>query len=90
MVDEKRPLTKEERRQRQKRLEQARWRKRRKGATARPRRDHSGQGDCPEEQADPFAAARRGRPPRPDVTAADVTGLKYFDKLVPLFQRLRA
>ena len=34
------------------------------------------------------AAPRRGRPPRPDVTAADVTGLKYFEKLAPLLERL--
>ena len=39
-----------------------------------------------EDAAD--AGQRRGRPKRPDVTAADVTGLKYFEKLTPLLERL--
>jgi hypothetical protein len=38
----------------------------------------------------PSASPQRGRPPKPDVAAADVTGLKYFEKLAPLLERLHA
>ncbi len=38
-----------------------------------------------EEEATP---KRPGRPKRADVTEADIQGLKYFDKLAPLLQRL--
>ena len=36
------------------------------------------------------SGSRRGCPKRPDVTAADtdVTGLKYFEQLAPLLERL--
>jgi hypothetical protein len=39
-------------------------------------------------KVDPSAIPPRGRPKKPDVTAADVTGLKYFEKLAPLLERL--
>ena len=89
-MDEKQPLTKKERRQRQKRLEQARQR-------ARQRRHKAAEGSPVAEPAAAADAAGRseassakgpGRPKRPPVTAADVTGLKYFEKLKPLLERL--
>ena len=89
MVDERPPLTEEHRRQRQKRLEQARRRTPKKdlepvtAAEAVPTNET-------DPKADPSASPPRGRPPKPDVTAADVTGLKYFEKLAPLLERLHA
>src|SRR4030042_3361651 len=86
MVDEKPPLTKEERRRRQKRLEQAR----------RRLKDRRGQRPPVAENAD--VAPPQGKPParprdrskRRDITAADITGLKYFERLSPLLERLHA
>lgn len=89
MVDERPPLTEEQRRQRQKRLEQARRRTPKKSlepvtaAEAVPTNET-------DPKVDPSASPQRGRPPKPDVTAADVTGLKYFEKLAPLLERLHA
>jgi hypothetical protein len=83
MVDEKPPLTKKERRQRQKRLEQARGR-RRNGDTRPPMVDIA----LVEPAGEASAAKRRGRPERPDIKAEDVQGLKYFEKLAPLVERL--
>lgn len=89
MVDERPSLTEEQRRQRQKRLEQARRRTPKKGlepvtaAEAVPTNEM-------DPKVDPSASPQRGRPPKPDVTAADVTGLKYFEKLAPLLERLHA
>jgi hypothetical protein len=85
--DEKRPLTKEERRQRQKRLEQAR-RRMREHATAGTTVGEGARAGETSPEADLSSVPRRGRRPRPDVTAADVTGLKYFEKLAPLLERL--
>ena len=87
MVDERPPLTKEERRQRQKRLEQ---RQRQKTQEVAPRavKVDSPPTDEAAPKSDSPPAPRRGRPPKPDVTAADVTGLKYFEKLAPLLERL--
>ena len=87
MVDEGPHLTKEERRQRQKRLEEARRHARSRPAPASPVADVTSVSDvagCSE--ASP--AKRRGRPKRREVTVADVTGLKYFEKLKPLLERL--
>ena len=87
MVDERPPLTEEQRRQRQKRLEQARRRTPKKGVepvTA----DEAVPTNETDPKLDPPATRRRGRPKKPDVTAADVTGLKYFEKLAPLLERL--
>ncbi|MCU0871070.1 MAG: IS4 family transposase [Pirellulaceae bacterium] len=86
MVDEGPHLTQQERRQRQKRLEQAKRRACHKPPQASPVAAPL-VGDATEAaQASP--AARRGRPKGRDVTAADVTGLKYFEKLQPLLARL--
>jgi hypothetical protein len=85
--DEKPPLSKEERRQRQKRLEQAR-RRRPEHATAGTAVGQSVSAGERSPEADLSPAPRRGRRPRPDVTAGDVTGLKYFEKLAPLLERL--
>ena len=87
MVDERPPLTKEERRQRQKQLEQTR---RRKAKEVAPRavKANSPPTDEAAPESDSPLAPRRGRPTKPDVTAADVTGLKYFEKLAPLLERL--
>jgi len=83
-VDEKPPLTKEERRGRQKRLEQARKRKRQPNPPEPSTADQEHLAPV-EEEATP---KRPGRPKRADVTEADIQGLKYFDKLAPLLQRL--
>ena len=86
MVDEKPPLTKQERRRRQKRLEQARRRlKDRRGQ--RPPVAENGDVAPPQGKR---PARRRGRSKRRDITAADITGLKYFERLSPLLERLHA
>lgn len=87
MVDEKPFPNKEERRQRQKRLEQARHRSQRMADQESPGAALAAAADAaPSAEASP--AKGPGRPERPDVTAADVTGLKYFEKLKPLLKRL--
>jgi hypothetical protein len=87
MVDEGPHLTKEERRQRQKRLEQARRQARHKasqGSSVAPAGATGDVAGSPENTP----AKRRGRPKRQEVTVANVTGLKYFEKLRPLLERL--
>lgn len=81
-MDEREPLTKEERRQRQKLLERAKKSRNNGGKPSETRRKNGPSG---EEQAPP---KRSGRQKRPKITEADVQGLKYFDKLAPLLQRL--
>jgi hypothetical protein len=85
MVDENPCLSKEERRQRQRALDQARRRRSTRSAAA------SGveNADVAATPHDP-PAPRRGRRKRRDVTVADVTGLKCFEKLAPLLERLHA
>jgi len=87
MVDEGSHLTKEERRQRQKRLERARRRARHGPGQAVPGTGPTSVDDVT-GNPEPSPAKRRGRPKRRDVTVADVTGLKYFEKLKPLLERL--
>jgi hypothetical protein len=81
-VDEKAPLTKQERRQRQRRLEQAKKSQRDCAKPPEVRREDGASG---EEQASP---ERSGRQKRPEITEADIQGLKYFDQLSPLLSRL--
>lgn len=81
-MDEKKPLTKAERRQRQKRLEQA---KKSRKDRARPLKAHLENATSGEEQAPPERSAGQKRPP---IAETDVQGLKYFDKLAPLLRRL--
>ena len=83
MVDEKQPLTKEERRQRQNRFEQAR-RRQRNGDTLPPTVDIG----LATPVVEAPATRRCGRPKRPDITAADVQGLKYFERIAPLVEPL--
>jgi hypothetical protein len=83
MVDEKQPLTKEERRQRQKRFEQAR-RRQRNGDALPPTVDIG----LATPVVEAPATRRCGRPKRPDITAADVQGLKYFERIAPLVEPL--
>jgi hypothetical protein len=83
-VDERRPPTRKERRQRQRRLEQARQRSREEFAERSPPAEPTDAAQTSETSP----AKGPGRPKRPDVTAADVTGLKYFEKLRPLLERL--
>jgi hypothetical protein len=88
MVDEERPpLTKEERRQRQQRLERARRELRHRVADTAPVAEQALPAAA-EPPAESPSAKRPGRPKRSDVTAADVTGLKYFDQLAPLLEGL--
>jgi len=87
MVDEKAHLSKEERRQRQKRLERARCRVRPDVSSASPVVDPNMVADAASSSlASP--AKGPGRPKRPDITADDVSGLKYFEQLKPLLERL--
>ena len=87
MVDEIPFPTKEERRQRKKQLQCARRRTRNKTTAEAPIPANAAVSDtAPTADAPP--AKRRGRPKRPDVTAADVTGLNCFEKLRPLLERL--
>jgi len=85
-VDEKPRLSKEERRQRQRALERARRRRRSPSAGA-SKAENADVDTAPPH--DP-PAPRRGRRKRRDVTVADVTGLKCFEKLAPLLERLHA
>ena len=87
MVDEKRPLTRQERRQRQKRLERTLRRRRENGAPgAVADKGSPTSGTGPDAEAS--SAAGSGRSPTREITAADVTGLKYFEQLAPLLERL--
>lgn len=83
-MDERRPRTKKERRQRRKRLEQARLR------TSMPRTNDSPPVDLddPLDSKEQASEKRRGRKNASELTEADVQGLKYFDKLAPLLGRL--
>jgi hypothetical protein len=83
-VDEKTPLSKEERRRRQRRLEQAQKRKEQPNASAPSDADQKNSASAEEEPP----VKRPGGRKRPEVTEADIQGLKYFDKLAPLLQRL--
>ncbi|MBM4088526.1 MAG: IS4 family transposase [Planctomycetes bacterium] len=83
MVDEQPRLGKQERRQRRKALEQAQRRRGARGAEA-ARVENA---DVAATAQDP-PAPRPGRRKRRDVTVADVTGVKYFERLVPLLEPL--
>jgi hypothetical protein len=83
-VGEKPPRTKEERRKRQKKLEQARRRRQTENAPAAPAPAETEVGTEPGEPP----AKRRGRPKRRPITASDLQGLKCFENLAPLLERL--
>jgi hypothetical protein len=87
MVDEGPHLTKEERRQRQKRLEQARRKARLRPAQASPVAPAASASELV-GSSEPSSGKRPGRPKRRDVTVADISGLKYFEQLRPLLERL--
>ena len=76
-MDERDPLTKKERRERQRRLERAQGQKAQPAATA--------SSAASEEEAATESPDKRKRP---DITEADIQGLKYFDQLAPLLTRL--
>jgi hypothetical protein len=83
MVDEQDPLGQEPSRQRRRHLKRA---QRRSSNTAEePSAAEMAEDSSSSENR---SAPPRGRPKRPDVTTADVTGLKYFEKLAPLLERL--
>jgi len=87
MVDEGSHLSKEERRQRQKRLEQARREARLRPAQASPVAPAASVSELAgRPEASP--GKRPGRPKRREVTVADISGLKYFEQLRPLLERL--
>ena len=83
-MDEKPPLSKKERRRRQRRLEQAQKRKERPNASAPSNAGQKNSASAEEESPVKRPDGRK----RPEVTEADIQGLKYFDKLAPLLQRL--
>lgn len=83
-MDEREPLTREERRQRQRRLKLAPKRKERP-ATSEVSTDDQEDEPRREEEA---TGKRTGGRRRHQVTEADIEGLKYFDKLAPLLKRL--
>ena len=83
MVDERPRLSKEDRRQRQKALDQAQ-RRRKSGDSKSPDDGNSDAAPTPNEPQ----ASRRGRSKRRDITVSDITGLKCFEKLAPLLDRL--
>jgi hypothetical protein len=99
MVDAQQHRSKQERRQRRKALEQA---QRRRGMhDAEATREAAEEEATPDaeaeraENADSAATAqdppapRRGRKKRRDVTAADVGGMKFFERLLPLLEPLQ-
>lgn len=83
MVDEQDPLGQETSRQQRRRLERAQ--RRNTNTAEEPPGAETTEGAAASANT---AAPPRGRPKRPDVTAGDVTGLKYFEKLAPLLERL--
>jgi len=83
-VDEREPLTKEQRRQRQRRLERIRKGKK-PPLTATVASGSQEEAGSSEEEV---TRKRVGRPKGHQVTEADIQGLKYFDKLAPLLERL--
>jgi hypothetical protein len=91
VVDERRPLSKQERQQRQKRLD-ARLRSKKTETPAAADEVAAAAPDLAGTVADDASDAATpkgsGRPKRADVTAADVTGMKYFERLAPLLERL--
>jgi hypothetical protein len=104
MVDAQQHRSKQERRQRRKALEQAQRRRgagdaeaTREAAEAAEAAKEEATHDAEAEggeNADSAAieqdspAPRRGRKKRRDVTAADVSGMKYFERLLPLLEPL--
>jgi hypothetical protein len=83
-VDEKQTLTNEERRRRQRRLEQTQKQKQRRSVSEPADADQKNLTSTEAESCLERADSRK----RPKVTEADIQGLKYFDKLSPLLQRL--
>ncbi len=83
-MDEKQTPTKEERRRRQRRLEQAQKHKQRPSVSEPSDADQKNLASTEAESCLDRADSRK----RPEVTEADIQGLKYFDKLAPLLQRL--
>ena len=83
MVDEQDPLGQEPSRQQRRHLKRAQ----RRGSNAAEEPSAAEMAEDSSSSENP-SAPPRGRPKRPDVTAADVTGLKYFEKLAPLLERL--
>lgn len=83
MVDENEPLTKEERRQRKKQLEQT-LRRRRNQKKLPAQNEVTPSVDAEECRTE----NRRGRSLQPKLTAADVQGWKYFEQITPLLERL--
>ena len=83
-MDEKQTLTKEERRRRQRRLEQTQKQKQRPSVSEPADADQKNLASTEAESCLERADSRK----RPEVTEADIQGLKYFDKLSPLLQRL--
>jgi hypothetical protein len=81
-VDEKEPLSKKKRRERQSRLERA---KRRRSQPAATVPSPANQGDA---AATGEATEHTDKRKRPEITEADIQGLKYFDQLAPLLARL--
>lgn len=84
MAEKRRPLTKQDRQQRQKRLDTRMWAK--SGAAVATTDEGGSRTDG--ATADTPTRKGPGRPKRPDVTADDVTGMKYFERLAPLLERL--
>jgi hypothetical protein len=89
-MDEERPRTKKERRRRRKRLERARKNgfRTEKPPPNDPKEGTDSQSLNDRNSEEQGPRKRRGPPRRPDVTEADIQGLKYFDKLGPLLGRL--
>jgi hypothetical protein len=84
MVDEQARDTEQDSRQQRRRQERAR----RRSARAEEERTSVTATTSTAESPDGPPARRRGRKKRRDVTAGDVTGMKYFEKLAPLLKRL--
>jgi len=84
MADKPQAGTRQQRRQQQRRLEQAKRRQRMSGSAEPP----VAEGEREAATADPPDVGQPGRKKRPGVTAADIQGMKYFDKLAPLLERL--
>lgn len=94
MADETGKKSKKERRRRRKTLQRA-LQKFKKARAARARREHgprncrqqpANKSDSRQQQPSPKRVGKRKQPER--IQEKDITGLKYFDKLNPLLQRL--
>jgi len=83
-VEKQPPRTSEQRRQRQKRLERAKWQQKTSTTKVSPSDEPSNADKSPDEPP----GRKKGRKRKPEIKNSDLSGLKYFEELAPRFEPL--